>query len=43
MREISVSNLDTQTDCLAEVISMVAGSDFEVLEVQLTASVIVEH
>ena len=38
-----VSNLDTQIDCLAEVLIMVAGSDFEMLEVQLTASVIVEH
>jgi hypothetical protein len=41
--KIPVSNLDTQIHCLAEVLSMVAGSDFEMLEVQLTANVIVEH
>jgi len=33
----------TLTDCLAEALSMVAGSDFEMLQVQLTANVTVEH
>jgi len=42
-REVPGSILDTQIDCLAEVLHMVAGSDFEMLEVQLTANVIVEH
>ena len=34
-REVPGSILDTQIDCLAEVLHMVAGSDFEMLEVQL--------
>lgn len=41
--EVPVSNLDTQIDCLPEVRSMVAGSDFEMLEAQLTANVTVEY
>jgi hypothetical protein len=43
IREVSVSNLDTRIGCLDEVLIMVAGSDFEMLEVQLTANVIVEN
>jgi hypothetical protein len=43
IREVPGSILDTQIDCLAEVLRMVAGSDFEMLQVQLTANVIVEH
>jgi len=43
IREVPVSNLDTQIDCLAEVLGMVAGSDFEMLELQLAANVTVEN
>jgi hypothetical protein len=43
VREVPGSNLETQIDCLAEVLSMVVGSDFEMSEVQLTDKVTVEN